>query len=586
MNIPIISFIDKIYSPIFIPLLTATFFLMLILSTLTFSTVKKYFNKIKKVTWFFLIIIIGIGFFSRIFLIDDSLTSYLDELSYVQTAKNILIRGKPLICSYSGYQSETCRFNDKAIGYSYLLTLVYLFSGVGLNVSYIVNLLLGTLTILMIFLTSYILFKDEQASLYSSLILALFPLHIIFSRTLETNISSTFFVLSTLFCFVLYLQIKNMKTKLLTISLMVFSVYLRPENLIIIPVFFLIDLFFLIKLKTPIKNFLVPLIILIILISPVLIQSFLSVYQSILFGRATPLAPIEGGTFSMNYFLKNYRILNKFKDGIFYPFLFNIFFFIGAFLCIKQPKKFGLLILFFTIFYSLILISYMHLHLRYLLTPLILFILLSGYGFSSIISIISSNFNKNSKKQSNNILISLLVFLSIIIILFSFIVKVRKDPDSLGNIYTALDKDSIIYLEIESVSKIDEIVNSDCYIIMENEIVGGITTKKIIPTRLIFEKNDVINNLVENKVCLFYFEDMYCTDYYSLGDVCGLQVQSFEKCEELRKQIVDRCKKIHENYKLVSFRDFEYNIPLHAQEKIIGNPKKIKFTLYNVSLNE
>jgi hypothetical protein len=187
---------------------------------------KNFIFGIDKKTWSFVFIIFLIGLLLRLLFFGHWHMMYTDEFSYMESGKNMLQTG-----SQVNYV--------KSIGWPFMLSLVFGIFGVNSFVALYTSSVFGALTILVIFLLTYSLTKNKNIALLSSLILSLFPLHLKWSGSAETNITSLFFILLALFfCFLFYNE-KNNNLFLLAWASVVFAVQFRPENYVLIFLFLL-----------------------------------------------------------------------------------------------------------------------------------------------------------------------------------------------------------------------------------------------------------------------------------------------------------------------------------------------------------
>lgn len=571
--------------PIFLTIISL---LLLSLLFLNFQEIKNFFKDVNKSTWFFISMLFFLGLFLRIFLLPPLFTTYLDELSYLETGKNILINGKSEVCSYSNYDLKNCRWNDKAVGFSYILAIGFLLMGLDIFTAYSLNALIGSFSIIVVFMLSYTIFKREDVGIYSAFFMCLFPLHIIFSRTIESNASFTLFFTLTLLFFFIYLHNKNLKTKFIALLFLTFAIYIRPDSLLLVPFLFLMEISIITDRKNKLKSktFWLPWVSALFLIIPVFAQTIFAISDTVFYGKPSPLVPVGGPVVSLTYLREKIDFLYDILKGEYYPFILNLLSIVGIILIIKSWNKKALFFLFILLINSLIFLSYVHLHLRYYLTPLLMIIIFGAFGLSVFIDTLKSKIPFIEKNIHFRLLLTLSIFILVSFFTLPYLQIIQDNPTNLGRTNVMSHKrDRIYYLESETISKIDKsLENRNCYLIMENPLVSGGINRKVVPTDIILENKEIAKKILNEIGCLLYFEDYYCTDYYSLGEVCGLGFPSVEKCEELRKKIVQKCKNMHKEYNLQEYLIFSYNISENIQKEMFRNPKEIKFTLYNVSL--
>ena len=189
----------------FIPLFVLiNFLLFLILIYLNWRYIKKFLLEIDKKTWILLAIIFIFVLSIRIFIPAHHHLMYIDEAWYMEAGKDML---------QTGNQGDY----PKSIGWPFILTIVFGIFGINNWVALYASTLFGALTIFAMFFMSFIITKRKDLSLISALLFSLFPVHIMWSASAETNITSLFFILLTIFFCFLYYQ--NKKNSLLWLSL-------------------------------------------------------------------------------------------------------------------------------------------------------------------------------------------------------------------------------------------------------------------------------------------------------------------------------------------------------------------------------
>jgi 4-amino-4-deoxy-L-arabinose transferase-like glycosyltransferase len=144
---------------------------------------------------YYLLIILLIAVFTRI-IIPPFHLMYTDEFDYILAAKNILLNGHP---------GEYFR----PIGWPFILSIIFRFSGVNNWVALYASIIFGVLTIVIIFFLGFILSRDYRIGLIASLFFALLPYHIVWSRSAETNAFSIFLITLIMLFYFLYIQYRT-----------------------------------------------------------------------------------------------------------------------------------------------------------------------------------------------------------------------------------------------------------------------------------------------------------------------------------------------------------------------------------------
>ncbi len=199
--------------------------LFLVLIYLNRAYIKSIFKKIGWKSWFFLFLILVFAFYIRLFLIGHYYHLWTDEAVHIETGKNLL-------------QNFSQGNYSRSIGWPFLLSIIFRFFGLNVLVALYASSILGALTVINIFLLTFVMTKNRSASLISALVFSMFFSHVNWSGSASTVVPSLYFVTLTLFfCFLYY---KNRSNSLLWLSLisLAFTSLFRPENYIF-PVLFL-----------------------------------------------------------------------------------------------------------------------------------------------------------------------------------------------------------------------------------------------------------------------------------------------------------------------------------------------------------
>ncbi|MEM5806800.1 MAG: glycosyltransferase family 39 protein [Candidatus Aenigmatarchaeota archaeon] len=170
-------------------------------------------------------------------------------------------------CYFGNY--DKCFQAEKALfppGYPFLVVIAEELFGLNTLFASYISAFLSSLTIILIFLICYLLFKEEEVGLISALIFALTPISITFSHTSESRVVSIFFICLTILIYLIALN--NNKIKLLTLFFLLasYTIYIRQENSILFILFFIGLFLFNYKLCfSEIKKFIIPALLFLLL---------------------------------------------------------------------------------------------------------------------------------------------------------------------------------------------------------------------------------------------------------------------------------------------------------------------------------
>ena len=185
-----------------------------------------------------------IGAFLRFYKLNEIPNGlHLDEAINGVNAYSILHTGKDSNNNWLPLQTEV--FGDyNPTGYSYLTIFPIKFLGLNEFSTRFAGALLGSLTVLAIFLLVLSIFKNKTIGLLSALLVAINPWHIVLSRSSEETLVSLFFV--TLGFALVFLSFEKQKIRFLILGVLLLTIsyfmYFTPR--VFIPLLFLSILIF------------------------------------------------------------------------------------------------------------------------------------------------------------------------------------------------------------------------------------------------------------------------------------------------------------------------------------------------------
>jgi 4-amino-4-deoxy-L-arabinose transferase-like glycosyltransferase len=532
--------------------------------SLSFRKIRSQFH-VKRNIWVLLVMIILLGMYLRA-ITPVYLVTFYDEFAHINTGKNIVSEGIAATCTtaYSTVEMNNCTpFNEPA-GFPYVVGLFLLFLGVSLPSAYAVNLVMGSLLGAAVFLFCFLLFKNEKIGLYGAFLIAILPLYVLLSRNIEPDGVFAFFTLMTLSCFVLFFRIRDLKTGVLAVSILAFSVSIKQEGILLLPLVVVLSLLFVDSdsFKRGIKNlkFVYIIALLAILITPHLIQLSYEVIPPLLYGESTSTG-VGGKLLDFGNIGYNFGILGRAACGLFYPVLFNIFALAG--LCLlcsikKQRAKLAFLMVFLSIFMFVYLGYSGRIVEKYLITGLIPLFCLAGAGLFAFEKSVLRLLGGRAKKR----IVAIAVPAALGLILFSssvpYILEVLGNVQPL-HVSHGYPRDLIQYKEIDAAMSVGGEVCDSCYIIAENPLIFSPTNLKGISTDLALSRPEMIKKILKDGRSVYYFEDMFCTDFFSLGDRCGIVNETVERCENVRLNITSKCGDMKRDFTLAPVEEFKFD---------------------------
>ena len=343
-----------IFLPAFIKLLFLLFIILLIYNR---KTIKDTFRKIDKKAWFLLILIVLTAFSLRFFWIPHEHTVFYDSYHVVASALAIQEDGIYASCEFvSDRPCSHHSFLSWPPAYPTLLSIVFSIFGSPESpeaVAFSVNALLGTTTVFLVFLLSYLWTKKEDIALICAFAFSMLPLFLKFSGGASLEIFSVFFLVLTLIFFEVFLKNKEKDIFLLFLVCLLCAAYVRAENIFMVPLFF-----FLFWIRGGVgffwekKNrafFLFSFVCCLFFSIPALF--FIHIAKNVISPEGWNPSVFE----SINYFLKHLpRNLYFFVNPLFSPVLLVFFGAVGTiFAFLKEKRVFLSFICFFFFYLSL-----------------------------------------------------------------------------------------------------------------------------------------------------------------------------------------------------------------------------------------
>lgn len=215
----------------------AHFVLLVILVAFNIKYLWREIKKIDKKIWLALLLIFLFGFYLRNS--EYWLGTHTD--GYVaQEAAHLWVTHGQFVKSCALGNHENCQLFENVLappGYPFIIALVHLTFGIhSLNAS-VISAILSSLTIILVFLITYLIFKKEFAGLYAAIIYALIPLNIINSQSGEARPTGLFFVGLAVIFYLLALKNKKIATWLAAIACLSYAIYVRQESYVLVPLF-------------------------------------------------------------------------------------------------------------------------------------------------------------------------------------------------------------------------------------------------------------------------------------------------------------------------------------------------------------
>ncbi len=311
-----------------------SYFLLIALLIINFRKIKNEFKEVDKKIWIALFLIVLLGFSLRMFVAPQAHRVFFDEDIYLNTAQNIKNELKACMCDYgTPEECYRCAPNKQPHAYSAFISIFFFFFGVQESVAHTATIILGTLSILLVFAVAYFLFRKQSIALYASLILSLVPEHIRWSATTSLEAFFVFFTLLTVSLFLAYFRTGSYS--ILATAIFAFAITLqgRPEANLLAVLAVLLFLLYNKRLMVDFRSrkFFLLIVLLAILVLPSTIH--LKNVSSDSWGSS-------GEKFGLKYFSKNAGDNAKFFfENTRFPVIFTILSVLGIAYFLKENKK-------------------------------------------------------------------------------------------------------------------------------------------------------------------------------------------------------------------------------------------------------
>jgi 4-amino-4-deoxy-L-arabinose transferase-like glycosyltransferase len=400
--------IQTFLSGYYVYLLELNFLLLIIAFIFSFKYIKKIFSEIKSKYLFLLMLISVLGICSTVFIAPRTHRIFYDEDIYNSIAQNIAHNKKAVMCNEGYYENNELtvveeEYNKQPPAYPHLISIIFRTFGTNELFTFILNNILLGLMVPLIFLISFLLFKDTFASLIACLIYILIPVNLQWFNTCAVEPSTVFFTSLAILASIIYLRDKKPINLLFFVTCLAFSLSFRTESFLVVAVVFLI---YLIKEPRVFKRKELYLFgILLLFLSSAIILHLYSVR-----GQSWGA---QGAKFSLNYFPYNFATnLSFYLNNRHFPLIFSILGFTGLFFYKNHLKDKIVLLGWFLTFWGAVLFFYAGsyrfadgLSIRFSLLTYAPIVIFAGLGVSLL-----SNLLGKKIKPIKTILIFLIIF--------------------------------------------------------------------------------------------------------------------------------------------------------------------------------
>jgi len=217
--------------------LTVNLALILIFLYSCRNALKKLFGDVSGDTWRILFLLVFLGLLARLVMVPHVHRILYDEDIYMQIAYTLPQEKKAVFCDY--YSQGECLdgfLNKEPNAFPHIMSFLYIFMGAGETPGYFLAALASMLSIPLIFYLTYLMWRNERQALFAAFVLSVLPVHLVWSASVSTEVFFVFMALATLVAFKAYTLGKGKKLLGLGVALLAYTIQVRPESGLIIPV--------------------------------------------------------------------------------------------------------------------------------------------------------------------------------------------------------------------------------------------------------------------------------------------------------------------------------------------------------------
>jgi len=435
----------------------------------------KKLKNIKKSTLIILFIIFLVGFWLR-----NSSYKYgmaVDGMYYQEMAKEMYENGVYSQGCSIGTPSN-CSYYFSAVvmpGYPFIIDIAFMLFGVRDIFAMIINGIVSSLNIILVFILFYIMFKNEIGALISALIYSFIPGDIFISQTAAVRPTFLFFIMLSIISYFVFIKDKSIIAGIFSVLSLSYSIYVRPEGYLVLALF-IIGLFLYRKKFNLRKRWKYILIICLIFLSHQYVAlNWLSKNGYGMTGGSVHTFSISNVIPMTPILIKSFFVSPKYRFTLFNPIVSILFFAscIYLFFDKKYKKEFYFIFLWFIIFFVGIASFYQcpgrnitecNEYPRYMQILFFQYALIIGLGTSKIYNIFKSK--RNKKIFIISIFIIALTSLFFINIHLSIFRDGRKDEPFVNeyyDIYKNIPENSTVLVSQPQVFNFDFMRNKNLY---------------------------------------------------------------------------------------------------------------------------
>ncbi len=231
--------LQSFLSTYYVYLLELNFFLLIIAFIFSFKHIKKIFSEIENKYLFLLLFLSVLGVCATAFIAPRTHRIFYDEDIYNSIAQNIAHHKKAVMCNEGYYENNELRviaeeYNKQPPGYPYLISVIFRTFGTNELFTFLLNNILFGLMVIIVFLISFLLFKDIFASFIACLSYILIPVNLQWFNTCAVEPSTAFFTGLAVLATLIYIRDKKTINLLFVVTSLAFSLNFRTESFLVV----------------------------------------------------------------------------------------------------------------------------------------------------------------------------------------------------------------------------------------------------------------------------------------------------------------------------------------------------------------
>jgi len=241
--------LQSFLSTYYVYLLELNFFLLIVAFIFSFKHIKKIFEEIENKYLLLLLFLAVLGVCSTAFIAPRAHRIFYDEDIYNSIAQNIAHHKRAVMCNEGYYENNELKviaeeYNKQPPGYPYLISVIFRTFGTNELFTFVLNNIIFGLMVIIVFLISFLLFKDIFVSFIACLSYILIPVNLQWFNTCAVEPSTAFFTSLAVLATLIYIRDKKPVNLFFVVTSLAFSLNFRTESFLL---FAIVGLIYLIK---------------------------------------------------------------------------------------------------------------------------------------------------------------------------------------------------------------------------------------------------------------------------------------------------------------------------------------------------